>query len=109
MFCGRCGKRIDAGSTYCPYCGARVESDVGKAPVCRAGKHGKPSHGWRWQLLMMISTAGVLIVRGILGSCPRNETDESDVAYYQLFSNKNLVYNSGELFMDLQLLLSVAK
>ena len=120
MICDYCGNTLDGDSVYCPVCGRRVivEPSLAHKPP-RKNKRGR---------LLLLSLAVLFVVcafcicglfyRGILpwgDGLPEeinmgdSDSDEEMELYYQPFSDENVVYENGRLYVDSQLLLTAVR
>lgn len=72
MYCKKCYKMIDDGSTFCPHCGQNQQ-----------GKVKKETGTGRKVLGIILAVFGVFMIIGALGSSPTNDAPEMSAAEYK--------------------------
>ena len=115
MRCQNCGKKIEIGAKFCIYCGTPVQTEVSQneAKSAREHKHKNNKHNKRgWRVIAVVLAALILLgaVYGALrlfaeGGRKANESGSFE-AYYQEFTDEDVLFQDNELFVDSQLLLT---
>lgn len=106
MYCTNCGRGIPDESRFCKYCGAPVAPLPGQSPPGPPKKRKK----WPWVLLAIILTvcaAGAAVWYYVLPYLEANRHGGFE-AYYEPFSDEDVVLDAEIPYVDSQLLLTAA-